>query len=215
MNKTKATYEDPEVVDAYVRFNAAPEKMRPVVEEFVGLIDGKSILDLGCGPGQDAYIFAEHGFEVTGLDFSSEMVRRAKEFRQIKNMPRFIQGDFLKLDKYFESESFDAVWASTSHVHVSLAEIDLALENIDFVLKKGGVIHISQKAFGETVEKEVVDTKYGKETVREFTLWREEDFLEHTTKFNWEVVKIVRRESKTIFLGEPTKWMLFTFRKLG
>jgi SAM-dependent methyltransferase len=39
---------------------------------------GCSLLDLGCGPGDDALHFARKGFHVTAIDWSEEMVREAQ-----------------------------------------------------------------------------------------------------------------------------------------
>lgn len=39
----------------------------------------KKLLDLGCGTGQLANIFLENGFNVTGIDLSSEMLKYASE----------------------------------------------------------------------------------------------------------------------------------------
>ena len=47
----------------------------------MGSLDGKTIIDLGCGSGHHANIFAglvkENG-EVTGVDFSEEQIKLAK-----------------------------------------------------------------------------------------------------------------------------------------
>lgn len=56
--------------------------------EFVAFADrcngrGRSVLDLGCGQGRDAFVFARKGFRVVGVDLSpsgvSQMTRRAEE----------------------------------------------------------------------------------------------------------------------------------------
>jgi len=52
-------------------------------------------VDLGCGTGANAIFLADHGFEVTGVDFSkialqkARILARSKRDRQI----RFVQGD--------------------------------------------------------------------------------------------------------------------------
>ena len=44
------------------------------VEKFLSLIPpGGSIIDIGCGSGRDVKKFSEHGFHVTGIDFSPIM----------------------------------------------------------------------------------------------------------------------------------------------
>src|SRR4051812_45289036 len=39
----------------------------------------KTILDLGCGTGGHALLLADKGYKVHGVDFSSEMLKQAKE----------------------------------------------------------------------------------------------------------------------------------------
>lgn len=38
----------------------------------------KTILDLGCGTGGHAIVFAKHGYKVTGIDRSEEMLKTAR-----------------------------------------------------------------------------------------------------------------------------------------
>ena len=53
---------------------------RNQIEKFISFLPPKCrLLDIGCGPGVDAKYFVEHGSQVTGIDYSSEMIRIAKE----------------------------------------------------------------------------------------------------------------------------------------
>lgn len=55
------------------------------------------VLVLGCGSGEDAAYFAEHGHVVTAVDFSEEAIARAKKkFSHLPNL-EFIQQDIFKL----------------------------------------------------------------------------------------------------------------------
>lgn len=55
----------------------SPEKS--IVENMVCFKKG-SILDIACGDGRNALFFIENGFEVTGVDFSSEALQRLDIF---------------------------------------------------------------------------------------------------------------------------------------
>jgi cyclopropane fatty-acyl-phospholipid synthase-like methyltransferase len=48
-----------------------------IFAEFNDSLPGKRILDLGCGPGLLSKYYSDHGYDVTGLDFSENMVRAA------------------------------------------------------------------------------------------------------------------------------------------
>jgi len=50
----------------------------PAFLDFMPSVDGKSIIDLGCGEGSNTRRFAELGGRMTGIDLSAELVRRAR-----------------------------------------------------------------------------------------------------------------------------------------
>lgn len=58
----------------------------------------KSILDLGCGTGNHAIPFARRGYQVTGVDRSSEMIETAKAKIQSQTLPPQLQTQFLEGD---------------------------------------------------------------------------------------------------------------------
>jgi len=58
------------------------------------------ILDLGCGPGLYTERLAEKGHDVTGMDFSSNSIRYARESAHRKKLNiAYIQQDYLELDE--------------------------------------------------------------------------------------------------------------------
>jgi len=74
-------------------------------------VDGQvsTILDLGCGTGNHAIPLARRGYQVTGVDRSSEMVKHAKIKLQSQISPpqqqtQFLEGDVrsLKLNQQFD-----------------------------------------------------------------------------------------------------------------
>ncbi len=66
---------------------------------FVDVLEGKRFepgktLVLGCGRGHDAVLFAQHGFDVAAIDFSSEAVRDARQrAREKKVRIEFVEED--------------------------------------------------------------------------------------------------------------------------
>lgn len=67
----------------------------------------KSILDLGCGTGTHANLLAEYGYDVTGVDNSTEMLQVASSQKKenLKNNIEFIKGDIreIRLTKKFDN----------------------------------------------------------------------------------------------------------------
>jgi len=100
-------------------------------DRFIEMSHGK-VLDVGSGPGRDGLILKNAGLEVVCLDASQAMVDLSNA-RGLKS----IVGDLLALP--FEDESFDAVWAYTSLIHVSKSEVEQAYREIRRVLKPGGI----------------------------------------------------------------------------
>lgn len=56
---------------------------------------GKTLI-LGCGKGYDAVLFAQHGFDVTAIDFSAEAVKHAQRLAEEKR----VKIEFVKEDLF-------------------------------------------------------------------------------------------------------------------
>ncbi|OLS14501.1 MAG: hypothetical protein RBG13Loki_1883 [Promethearchaeota archaeon CR_4] len=77
---------------------------------------GKTILDIGCGSGRISLALAEKGVNVTGIDYSSQMIGLAKRYLvKYKNETKtklnvtYVCDDFL--DNYDSKEKFDVTLA--------------------------------------------------------------------------------------------------------
>ena len=108
------------------------------------LTNGARILDIGCGPGVPiARTLAQH-FDVTGVDISSEQIRRAR-----LNVPAgtFIQGDIMSV--VFPPADFDAVVAFYSIFHLPREEHPELLRRIYEWLKPGGYLLATVTPFAE------------------------------------------------------------------
>ncbi len=80
--------------------------------EFVALAEAGSItgsvLDVGCGTGENALFLAEGGLEVVGVDGSPTAIRRARAKAEERRTPvTFVVGDALKLESL--GRSFDTI----------------------------------------------------------------------------------------------------------
>ena len=109
---------------------------KPAMYNMIGNIEGKNILCIGCGSGEECEYLKNKGANVTGIDISPGMISVAKsEFPEI---------DFKVMDienLNFENHLFDCVFASL--VMHYLDDWTKSLNEIYRILKKGGTFIIS------------------------------------------------------------------------
>lgn len=102
----------------------------------LGDINGKKILDYGCGTGIDSICLAKKGAFVTAFDVSQEGIKlttiRAKE-NNVQDKVNTVVMSGNKLN--FQSEEFDAIYGCSILHHLDLRT---ACNEIWRVLKKGG-----------------------------------------------------------------------------
>jgi ubiquinone/menaquinone biosynthesis C-methylase UbiE len=102
----------------------------------LGEIDGKKVIDLGCGGGQNAVALAKMGADVTALDLSTEQINQAQMLAaEYKVSIRFRQSDISSLS-FLENEGFDIAISACS---ISFLErIDLVFQEVHRILKPDG-----------------------------------------------------------------------------
>lgn len=101
--------------------------------------DRLKILDVGTGPGIVAFLLAELGHDVTGVDFSEGMLRNALENKESQGLPvDFRIGDAEKLP--FDDNTFDAV--VSRYVLWTVTDPLKAMLEWKRVLKPGGKVVI-------------------------------------------------------------------------
>jgi demethylmenaquinone methyltransferase / 2-methoxy-6-polyprenyl-1,4-benzoquinol methylase len=103
---------------------------------------GDRALDICCGTGDITFALAAQGAEVTGLDFTEQMLTVAERRRvaacpklEIQN-PKFIRGDAMNLP--FPDESFDAI--TVGYGLRNLANWEMGLSEMIRVAKPGARI---------------------------------------------------------------------------
>ena len=132
--------------------------------------DGK-ILDLGCGSGRDSMNFIKLGYEVTAVDGSKELAKKASALLG----KEVIASTFEELEL---KEKFHGIWACASLLHIKREDLKTVLNNLYNNLEDNGVFYMSFK-YGE---KEYVDDKN-----RYFNCFTDESiisFINENTKYN-------------------------------
>ena len=95
----------------------------------------QTLLEIGAGHGRGSLFFQDQGLQVTCIDLSPKMI----ELCQQKSLNAYVM-DIIHLD--FEKNSFDAVYALNSFLHLPKSELPTALENVRSVLQPAGLFYI-------------------------------------------------------------------------
>ena len=102
-------------------------------------IKNKSILDAACGPGKYAEILLSKNAQVTGFDFSSEMIALAKQ-RNLDQGTFFVH-DLSKPITMIEDKSFDFVLCALALHYIK--DWNVTIKEFNRVLKPKGQLIIS------------------------------------------------------------------------
>jgi 2-polyprenyl-3-methyl-5-hydroxy-6-metoxy-1,4-benzoquinol methylase len=88
------------------------------------LLQGKHLLEIGCGLGYDSLEFLNRGVRVTAIDLTPTAVNLATEhFKIVGARPEEVRVDNA-VDLGFPDETFDAVW-SNGVLHPDMGQVSL------------------------------------------------------------------------------------------
>lgn len=136
---------DPETLAVYQaraadyadRFGAT--KPGRILSQFIAALPKSArVLDLGCGPGDTAFLLQQAGFDVDPVDAAPAMVALA---RDRLGVPARV-ATFDDLDTI---AGYGGVWANFSLLHAPRANLPRHLAAIRRALGPGGVFHIGMK----------------------------------------------------------------------
>jgi len=109
--------------------------------QLIGDVEGKHVLEIGCGGGQCSLAFAARGAIATGLDLSEEQVKFARRLAKQKGLSaRFYQGNVEKLTRIAD-DSQDVVFSAYALMYVK--RLDRCFAEVRRVLKPGGLFVFS------------------------------------------------------------------------
>ena len=110
-------------------------------DRFLDKLQGKRILDFGCGSGRDTKYFLEKGYEVDAVDGSEELCKAASKYTGIQVRQMLFQ-ELAELNRY------DGIWACSSILHLSKDELRIVFPKMLDALCSNGIIYTSFK-YGE------------------------------------------------------------------
>ncbi len=152
------------------------------VELFATHLQGKKILDAGCG---DAYYvdeFIKRGLEYTGIDLSQKMIdicRKAHPALTFKQM------SFRSL--HFNDETFDGVWCCCVFLHEPKRNMPAVLAELRRVLKPGGLLSVVIP-YTEYGDESVATLKTNEQLELLWTHWELGSFLIELEKAGFIVI---------------------------
>ena len=135
-NKTIQTYS--KIYNDYAGRNSLTKEIKALADKFLGLLNGKFILDVGCAHGRDSCYFTSKGFSIIGIDLTPEFITLASS-----NCP---QAEFKLMDMTnlkFKPFTFEGVWACASFLHILKKNALKTLAGFHKVLKKEGILFLS------------------------------------------------------------------------
>ncbi|TLD07620.1 hypothetical protein PgNI_11040 [Pyricularia grisea] len=108
----------------------------------IGIKEGMTVLDVGCGVGGPAREIAKFtGCNTVGLNNNDYQIDRATHYakqEKLDSQLQFVKGDFMQMS--FPDESFDAVYAIEATVHAP--KLEGVYSEIFRVLKPGGTFGV-------------------------------------------------------------------------
>jgi ubiquinone/menaquinone biosynthesis C-methylase UbiE len=122
-------------IDVGVAFEGSTAPENRFILSKIGNVNGRHLLDLGCGAGESSIYFALKGARCVASDWSPQMVAAARQLAEIHQVDieaRVI--DAVNID--FRDNTFDIVYAANLLHHVDTRQ---TLREIRRILKPGGV----------------------------------------------------------------------------
>jgi len=133
-------YEDTKRSESYAKLEF-PGTYYLAYRDIPGIISkhvkGKNALDFGCGTGRSTRFLKNHGYKAIGIDISSTMISKAKEFDPAGDYRIINEGDFDKLSKNY----FDLVLSVFTFDNIPVVEKRVKLlSELSGLLDENGII---------------------------------------------------------------------------
>lgn len=108
------------------------------LKRFLKLLDGKNVLDLGIGEGQNSIILSELGYNVTGVDYSTKSLEICKS--NCSNI-ELIQSDIRNYS--IAKNKYDLIMSRYALHFLHKDDVFSIINNIKSNLSQNGLVYIS------------------------------------------------------------------------
>lgn len=185
--------------EAPVYSASGPQGASRYLAGFLDLLKpGSRILELGCGGGRDAETMLQRGFLVDATDAAPAIARKAEDrIKQRVSVMRFDQIDAV--------DTYDAVWAHASLLHVPRAGLGKVLQLIHRALRPGG-LHFASFKEGPAEGRD----RFG----RYFNFFDLQTLLaSYHAAASWEIVTTHEYMGNGVLNAGPSPWIAVVARK--
>ncbi|NLW03265.1 MAG: class I SAM-dependent methyltransferase [Clostridiaceae bacterium] len=185
-------YDNQEFFDGYKKLRSNPASANVIVEKpalfsLAPDLRGKSVLDLGCGYGENCVRFLELGArKVMGLDISAKMLEVARKENSSPNI-QYVNKSMTDLNEI--TETFDVVFSSLA-VHY-IEDFDKLVKDVYDHLNLGGYFIFSQEHPLTTAL--LTDNYWTRNTDNEYIHYNLTTYsIEGERKTNWIVNGVIK-----------------------
>lgn len=176
------------------------------IDQFLQSLEGKNVLDAGCGNGRDCKYINQKGFKVKGIDLSKEMLVIAK-----KMVPK-VDFEVMNITNItYSDNSYDGIISNCSFFHIPVEELPKTLNSFSKILKPNGkLLLILQEGLGEAM----IEEPFRKGVYIYINYFSVKQISELLLKHGFEIDSILKEESpndlelgkgKLIVLSHNTK----------
>jgi len=163
------------------------------IDNFLSMLKGNKVLDIGCAMGSFTKYVANKGFETVGIDFSPKMIEIAN--KKVKNANFYVMNMLnITLDK-----KYNGIMAINSVIHIKKNKMIKVIEEFNKVLENDGIIFIIlQEGDGEKYIEEPL-----KPDIKEFVnFYQVDEIMQLFEKCNLEIIKMEKiRDDAEFELG--------------
>jgi SAM-dependent methyltransferase len=207
VDKMDMINQEEQTIETYDKYAESWAKDHPIddyqtiIEQLKALAPQGSMLEIGCGAGQDAELLKAAGYDYLGVDASTGMVQLARSKHPNVNFMHLNLYDLAQLRR-----EFDAFWCNAVLLHIPKSRINEALQAISSVIRLGGIGFVSIKDGDKEEFEERVQSN--REEKRLFVHWRKEEFEEVLRRNGFKVVYY-----EYVPKSERSKWHRFVVCK--
>ena len=203
--ETFETYRKSEIARVIVENSYTSDFRYPEVLDFLTLIPGGLILDIGCGGAPYALLFEKEQYAYIGIDWSEAMLHEARKYTPHAHCA-CMDISMLALRPRC-ADGFLALW---SLYHIPKSKIASVLQEIQNVVKQGGFGLILMPKAEEGKKEEMMvtseDCKNGERVL--VTLYGRDEFLHLLEDNGFEVLDCSEDPPRKYY----TYWYIFTVR---